>query len=285
VAKTCRKAQLRGQQLPAKKGKVRAKLTQTSQIQDWDSLTPEQQQETLDWGIDIDVSSDSDKGMATATFMQTQMAGGSGGGSGSGTPGGGGGPPGGGGGGGGPPGGGGHGPPAVPPTLDELNWLMADLGNIVGILAQQVVDLTRDRAGGCGGSAKDLVSKPKPWDGRGGSAEARHFLAAFHNYAASQGSPLNTYDPTANTWTINEERWIQSVLNLMEGDARTWALPYLEELRTGTIPFNGLWATFVDHFSRRFAPLDTADAARDAVTCRWHVRLDVSGVRSVANST
>jgi hypothetical protein len=259
VAKTCRKAQLRGQQLPAKKGKVRAKLTQTSQIQDWDSLTPEQQQETLDWGIDIDVSSDSDKGMATATFMQTQTAGGSGGGSGSGTP------EGGGGGGGGPPGGGGHGPPAVPPTLDELNWLMADLGNIVGILAQQVVDLTRDRAGGRGGSAKDLVSKPKPWDGRGGSAEARHFLAAFHNYAASQGSPLNTYDPTANTWTINEERWIQSVLNLMEGDARTWALPYLEELRTGTIPFNGLWATFVDHFSRRFAPLDTADAARDAL--------------------
>jgi hypothetical protein len=49
---------------------------------------------------------------------------------------------------------------------------------------------------------------------------------------------------------INEERWIQSVLNLMEGDACTWALPYLEELRTGTIPFAGLWATFIDHFSR-----------------------------------
>jgi hypothetical protein len=250
VAKTRRKVQLCGQQLPAKKGKVRAKLTQTLQIQDWDSLTPEQQQETLNWGIDINVSSDSDEGMATATFTQT--AGGSGvtgGGIGSSAPGGGGGPPGGGGGGGGPPGGGGHGPPTVPPTLDELNQLMADLGNIVGILAQQVVDLTRDRAGGCGGSAKDLVSKPKPWDGQGGSAEARHFLAAFHNYAASQGSPLNTYDPTANTWTINEERWIQSVLNLMEGDARTWALPYLEELRNGTIPFAGLWATFIDHFS------------------------------------
>jgi hypothetical protein len=35
----------------------------------------------------------------------------------------------------------------------------------------------------------------------------------------------------------------------MEGDARTWALPYLEELRMGTIPFTGLWATFVNHFS------------------------------------
>jgi uncharacterized membrane protein len=189
VAKTRHKAQLCGQQLPAKKGKVQAKLTQTAQIQDWDSLTPEQQQETLNWGIDIDVSSDSDKGMAMATFSQTAL--GSGGGSGSGEPGGGRGPPGGGGGGGGPPGGG-HGLPAVPPTLDKLNRLMADLGNIVGILAQQVVDLTCDRAEGHGGSAKDLVSKPKPWDGQGGSAEARHFLAAFHNYAASQGSPLNT---------------------------------------------------------------------------------------------
>jgi hypothetical protein len=206
VAKTRHKVQLHSQHLPAKKGKVRAKLTRTVQIQDWDSLTFKQQQETLNWGIDIDISSDSDKGMATATFTQT--TGGSGvtrGGSGSGAPGGGGGPPGGGGGGrggGSPPGGGGYGPPAVPPTLDELNWLMADLGNIVGILAQQVVDLTCDRAGGHGGSAKDLVSKPKPWDGQGGSAEARHFLAAFHNYAASQGSPLNTYNPTANTWTI-----------------------------------------------------------------------------------
>jgi hypothetical protein len=151
--KTRHKAQLCGQQLPAKKGKVRAKLTQTMQIQDWDSLTPEQQQETLNWGIDVDVSSDSEEGMATATF--TQVASGSGvtgGGLGSGAPGGGGGPPGGGGGGGsggsGPPGGGGHGPPAVPPTLDELNRLMANLGNIVGILAQQAVDLTQDRAGG-----------------------------------------------------------------------------------------------------------------------------------------
>jgi hypothetical protein len=203
------KAQLCGQHLPAKKGKVQAKLTQTVQIQDWDSLTHKQQQETLNWGIDLDISSDSDKGMATATFTQVQSGSGvTRSGSGSGAPGGGGGgPPGGRGGGGGgtPPGRGGHGPPAVPPTLDKLNRLMADLGNIIGILAQQVVDLTCDRARGCGGGAKDLVSKPKPWDGQGGSAEARHFLTAFHNYAASQGTPLNTYDPTANTWTTNEE--------------------------------------------------------------------------------
>jgi hypothetical protein len=54
------KAQLRRQQLPAKKGKVRARLVQTVQIQDWDNLTPEQQQEALNWGINVDVSSESD---------------------------------------------------------------------------------------------------------------------------------------------------------------------------------------------------------------------------------
>jgi hypothetical protein len=224
---------------------------------------PEQQQETLNWGIDIDVSEDSDEsmsGQASRSHTVTFALVGSGA-TGGGAPGGGGPPAGGGGGGGGgsPPGGGGHGLPAAPPTLDNLNWLMADLGNVVGVLAQQVLDITCDQARGHGG-AKDLISKPKPWDGKGGSNEARHFLAAFHNFMASQGSPLNAYNTTTNAWTVNEEQWIQSILNLMEGDTHTWALPYLEELRNGTIPFGGLWATFLDHFTRRFAPLDTAGA-------------------------
>jgi hypothetical protein len=68
-------------------------------------------------------------------------------GGGGGPPGGGGGPPGGGGGGGGPPAAPAAGPPAPPPTLDDLTRLMQDVGNAVGILAQQVLDLT------CHGSA------------------------------------------------------------------------------------------------------------------------------------
>jgi hypothetical protein len=97
VAKTTRRrAQLRGQQLPAKKGKVRARLVQTAQIQDWDNLTSAQQQEALNWGIDIDVdaSSDSDEdmsGQASGSTTFTMAASGGGG------TGGGGGPPGGGG--------------------------------------------------------------------------------------------------------------------------------------------------------------------------------------------
>jgi hypothetical protein len=151
-----RKAQLRGQQLPAKKGKVRARLVQTAQIQDWDNLTPDQQQEALNWGIDIDVddSSESDESMSgqaggSSTFTMAATGGGATGGGG---PPGGGPPAGGGGGGGGPPGGGGPAGPAIPvgppPTLDDLTRLMADVGNAVGILAQQVLDLTRAQNAG-----------------------------------------------------------------------------------------------------------------------------------------
>jgi hypothetical protein len=51
----------------------------------------------------------------------------------------------------------------------------------------------------------------------------------------------------------------------MEGDARTRALPYLEEIQASNMPFGGVWQTFIDHFTRRFAPLNTEDSARDAL--------------------
>jgi hypothetical protein len=268
VAKTRRKQQLRGQQFPAKKGKVRARLVQTVQIQDWDNLLPAQQQEALNWGIDVDVSSDSDEEMSgqaggSSTFTMAASGGG-------GTGGGGGGPPrggGGGGGGGGPPGGAGHGPlapPAPPPTLDDLTRLMQDVGNAVGLLVQQVIDLTRVQNAGRQGT-KDAILRPKAWDGKGGSAEARHFLAAFHNFASAQGTSLNVLDATTGIWTSVPGRWIQAALNLMEGDACTWALPYLEEIQVGNMPFGGVWQTFLDHFTRHFAPLNTKDSARDAL--------------------
>jgi hypothetical protein len=267
VAKTRRKAQLRGQQLPAKKGKVRARLVQTVQIQDWDNLTPAQQQEALNWGIDIDVSTDSDEDMSgqaggSSTFTMAATGGGTT--DGGGPPGGG--PPGGGGGGGGgPPGGGGPaGPPGPPPTLDDLTRLMNDVGNAVGLLAQQVLDLTRVQNAGRSGT-KDVIPRPKAWDGKGGSAEARHFLAAFHNFASAQGTSLNVLDATTGMWTSVPGRWIQATLNLMEADARTWALPYLEEIQAGNMPFGGVWQTFLDHFTRRFAPLNTEDSARDVL--------------------
>jgi hypothetical protein len=88
---------------------------------------------------------------------------------------------------------------------------------------------------------RDVIPKPKAWDGKGGSVETRHFLAAFNNYTQAQGDPLNTFNQPTNAWIINQTSWIQSVLNLMEGDARTWALPHLEELQHGRDPFGGIW--------------------------------------------
>jgi hypothetical protein len=97
------------------------------------------------------------------------------GGSGGGAPGGGGG----GGGGRGGRGGSGSGlPPIVPaslPTLDDLPRLVADIGNAIGLLAQQVT-LMVACPGGQGGN-QDVIPKPKAWDGKGGSVKARHFLA------------------------------------------------------------------------------------------------------------
>jgi hypothetical protein len=261
VAKTRRKAQLRGQNLPAKSKNNKAKARDLSAyIVDWADLSAEQRKEldSTSWGPrapDSDEDEDINEPDSDESMSGNPAAGGSGGG---GAPGGGGGPPGGGGGGGLPPV-----VPAPLPTLDDLTRLVADIGNAIGLLAQQVT-LLAARPGGRSGN-RDVIPKPKAWDGKGGSVEARHFLAAFNNYAQAQGDPLNTFNQPTNAWIINQTSWIQSVLNLMEGDARTWALPHLEELQHGRDPFGGIWQTFVDQFSRRFAPLDTAESAREAL--------------------
>ena len=110
---------------------------------------------------------------------------------------------------------------------------------------------------------KDIVSKPKPWNGKDGSVEARHFLAAFSNWAFHTESALNDWNATTRQWQRNSPKWIQAVLNLMGDDARTWALPKLEELRTGVVPFAGSWGEFEDSFTRRFIPYDVSEEARE----------------------
>ena len=51
----------------------------------------------------------------------------------------------------------------------------------------------------------------------------------------------------------------------MEEDARTWALPYLEELGRGKQPFKGDWAEFEKAFTQRFMPQDSQEVAREAL--------------------
>ena len=71
----------------------------------------------------------------------------------------------------------------------------------------------------------------------------------------NEGDTLNNWDPVNNIWVQNDERWIAAALNLMEEEARTWALPYLELLA-----FQGDYSHFVQAFLKHFAPLDTTEA-------------------------
>ena len=95
--------------------------------------------------------------------------------------------------------------------------------------------------------------------------EARHFPAAFTNYAGNEGDTLNNWDPVNNMWIQNDKQWIAAALNLREEEARTWALPYLKLLAQGLLAFQGDHNNFVQVFLKRFAPLNTTEAARDAL--------------------
>ena len=96
--------------------------------------------------------------------------------------------------------------------------------------------------------SKDNVKRPGSWKGKGSSADARYFLAAFSNWAFHMEDQLNDWDAVQNTWIRNDAKWIQAVLNLMDEDARTWILPHLEELRRGIIPFTSSWRQFEREF-------------------------------------
>ena len=76
---------------------------------------------------------------------------------------------------------------------------------------------------------------------------------------------LNDYDAVRNIFIVNKKRWIVAVLNLMEEGARTWALPYLEELGRGKQPFKGDWAEFEKAFTQRFMPQDSQEVACEAL--------------------
>ena len=63
----------------------------------------------------------------------------------------------------------------------------------------------------------------------------------------------------------NHVKWITAILNLMEDEARTWALPYLEDLSQGRSPFTGDYDNFMATFNKCFAPHDSVETARDAL--------------------
>ena len=143
------------------------------------------------------------------------------------------------------------------PTLADLTRVVLDLGVAVGhittqlnTLAQQVMLATSTHPQ----AAKVVVACPKAWNGKGGSVEARNFLAAFANYAGNEGDTLNDWDSVNSRWIQNDELWIAAALNLMKDEARTWALPYLELLAQELLAFQGNYSLFVQAFLKRFTP-------------------------------
>ena len=145
------------------------------------------------------------------------------------------------------------------PDLVELTQLVGEMMMGLKTVVDQVQDLTNiiQTTPTAGASAtripkalKDGVVHPKAWTGKGGSTDARHFLAAYRNWASSQGEGLNDYDAVRNLFIVNEKQWISAVLNLMDEDACTWALPYLEELGRGKLPFKESWVDFEAAFTQ-----------------------------------
>jgi hypothetical protein len=74
-------------------------------------------------------------------------------------------------------------------------------------------------------------------------------------------------ESTFGLWIHKDMDWIQATLNLIEGNARIWCLLALEKLRNGELPYNGDWRKFEDAFTKRFIPLDLAEAACEAI--KW----------------
>jgi hypothetical protein len=164
-------------------------------------------------------------------------------------------------------------PPSIPAsatvTANDMKWVIYDLGIVVGQIATQLRDLTAEVRQSQATKPRTHhtppVPRPKAWDGKGGSVKARHFLAAFYNYGSSLGEPMNSYNELMGLWHPNHRHWIQMALNLMEGDARTWALPYLEDVSHGNTPFHADWALFTNAFLKRFTRLDLSESARAAL--------------------
>ena len=112
---------------------------------------------------------------------------------------------------------------SAPPSFDELTNFVAEMAQAMKIMAEQVQKLTKDiartaKVSGIPKTPKDMVACPKAWTGKGGSAEARHFLAAFRNWASAQGEGLNQWDPASNRFMADEPKWVQAVktLNLLQ---------------------------------------------------------------------
>ena len=100
-----------------------------------------------------------------------------------------------------------------------LTNAMACLSQTVQVLASQtsqpqVVQAAKVTSQSLG----KIIARPSSWDGKGDSAAARHFLAAFSNWAYAKKDKMNV-ELSNRQWHRRDMDWIQAVLNLMSGEA------------------------------------------------------------------
>ena len=96
--------------------------------------------------------------------------------------------------------------PTTVPTMEAVIRMIWDTQQSIGVLSIAMGELTRQvndlvqiqtQAGTPAPAehgvkaTKSMVACPKPWDGKGDSAAACHFLAAFANWASSQKEKMN----------------------------------------------------------------------------------------------
>ena len=131
-----------------------------------------------------------------------------------------------------------------PLTTADLGQAIVFLTNAMGHLSQTVQVLATQMGQpqatqavrATSQSLGKIIAHPAAWDSKGDSAAARHFFAAFSNWAYAQKDQMNI--KLANRqWHHRDMDWIQAVLNLMSGEAQMWALPTLEDLRDGQDPY------------------------------------------------
>ena len=81
---------------------------------------------------------------------------------------------------------------ATPMTVEAMGHALQGLMQAMSVMVTSVNNLTTNvniASSVRPWATKVAVSKPKAWNGKGGSMEARHFLAAFYNYAQNEGKP------------------------------------------------------------------------------------------------
>ena len=89
-----------------------------------------------------------------------------------------------------------------PPMMENIMQMIFDMQTSIGVLstavgelAMHMNDFIKNRLAPTQAqsvrSTKSIVACPKPWDRKGDSAAACHFLAAFANWAMSQKEKMN----------------------------------------------------------------------------------------------